>query len=98
MKDRAARVRRKADSVRAYLLLNMQAAQIMKIEAPEFTLAIRKNPPAVVVVGDVPDEYLVKPEAPPPYPDKKRIAADLKDGKELAFARLEQGERLEIRT
>jgi hypothetical protein len=99
MKDRAARVRRKADSVRAYLLTNMQAAKISKIQVPEFTLAIRKNPPSVVIFPDaqVPDEYMVKPEAPPPYPDKKKIGAALKDGVAIDFARLEQGERVDIK-
>lgn len=99
MQDRAKRLRKRADSVRQYLLYNMQVAGIRKIEAPEFTLAIRTNPPAVVIRDgiELPDEFMVQPEPPPPRPDKKRIAEALKAGRSVEGCWLEQGERLEIK-
>jgi hypothetical protein len=100
MKDRALRVQRRADQVRHYLHVMMEAAEITKIEAPEFTLAIKKNPPAVVIAPDakVPDEFIVTPPAPAPYPDKAAIKNALKAGREIEGCRLDQGTRLEIRT
>lgn len=100
MKDRAARIQRKADQVRDYLQSMLEAAQITKIEAPEFTLAIRKNPPALVMAEGVavPDEFMVTPPAPAPYPDKQAIKAALKAGRKIDGCRLDQAQRLEIRT
>lgn len=100
MKERGARVRRKAEQVRAYLLAMMQGSEITKIESPEFTLAVRKNPPALVIADGVtiPDEFMVTPPAPPPYPDKQGIKAALKAGRGIEGCRLEQGVRLEIKS
>ncbi len=103
MKERAAKARRRADSIREYLLANMQAAGITKIEAVEFTLAVRKNPPAVVIddAEQIPDAYMVipPPEPPPePRPDKKAIADALKAGTDVPGTHLERGDRLEIKT
>jgi len=99
MKERGARVRRKSDAVRQYLMSMMQAAQITKIESPEFTLAIKKNPPALFIAPDVvvPAEFMVTPPAPAPYPDKAKLKQALKDGLHIDGVRLEQGERLEIK-
>jgi len=100
MQARARRIRNRAEAVRAYLLFNMQATGIRKIESPHFTLAIRTNPPAVVIRDDaeLPDEFMVQPPPPPPKPDKKKLAAALKAGQHIDGAWLEQGERLETRT
>lgn len=100
MKERAAKIQRKADQVRHYLQSMMEAAQITKIEAPEFTLAIRKNPPALVIVPDavIPDEFMVQPPTPPKHADKAAIKLALKAGKTVDGCRLEQGQRLEIKT
>jgi hypothetical protein len=102
MKCRANRMRNRADSVREYLRNNMQGAGITKIEAIEFVLALKKNPPAVVIDDEaaIPDDYKVTPEpAPPPLPrpDKKLIAKAIKDGFAVPGCHLEQAERLDIR-
>lgn len=100
MKDRAARIRKKSESMRSYLLHNMQACEISKIESPYFTLAVRKNPASVVVFDEaqVPAGYMVQKPAPPPQLDKKAVADDLKAGKDVPGCRLEQGVRLEVKT
>jgi hypothetical protein len=100
MLARADRIAKRADGVRAYLLFQMQAAGISKIECPWFTLAVRKNPPGVAVDDEtaIPAEYIVQPPPPAPRPDKDAIKRALKDGQDVPGCRLTQGERLEIRT
>lgn len=85
MAERAKKLRRKADSIRAYLLNQMRFAELTKIQAPEFTVAIRKNPAAVQIGPNaaIPHQFMVTPEPPPPptpRPDKKKIADALKSG------------------
>jgi hypothetical protein len=101
MKGRANRMRNRADSIREYLRSNMQGAGITKIEAVEFVLALKKNPPAVVIDDEtaIPEDYKVTPEPIPPVarPDKKLIAKAIKDGFTVPGCHLEQAERLDIR-
>jgi hypothetical protein len=89
-----------AAGLRQYLLDNMQRAGIERIECPMFQISIRNNPPSVDVFDPInlPAEYMVLPEPKPlvAAPDKKRLAADLKAGKEITGARLVQGVRLSI--
>jgi hypothetical protein len=88
MKLRALRRRRRAESIRAYVLLSLQAAGVTRVECPEFTIAVRKNPEAVEIADQktVPAEFMVTPPAPPAYPDKKKIADSLKAYRELLQA------------
>jgi tRNA U34 2-thiouridine synthase MnmA/TrmU len=99
MAERAKRMRQKAAGVRAYLLNQMRGAGITKIQAPEFTVSIRKNPAAVQIAPDaaIPQEYMVVPEPPPPRPDKRKLAEALKAGAVIDGCHLEQTERLDIR-
>jgi hypothetical protein len=99
MAERAKRLRRKSESIRAYLLNQMRGAGISKIQAPEFTVSIRKNPAAVQIAPDttIPSEYMVVPEPPPPRVDKRKLAEALKNGAVIDGVHLEQTERLDIR-
>lgn len=99
MKERASKVRKRAESIRAYLLHNMQACEISKIESPYFTLAVKKNPPSVVVFDakQIPDSYMRQKPAPPPEPDKTAIKQALQAGADVPGCTLEQGVRLEIK-
>ena len=99
MLDRAARLEKRAESIRNYLLFQMEFAQVSKIECPWFTIAIRKNPPAVIIDDEaaVPDQFKVTPEPPAPRPDKALIRDALKAGEDVPGARLVQSERLEIK-
>jgi hypothetical protein len=83
MKARAERMRVRAESIREYLKVNMQGAGISKIEATEFVLSLKKNPPKVIVTDEtkIPEAFKAKPAPPPPpvaTPDKKKIADALK--------------------
>lgn len=79
---------------------NLQDAMIAtgktKFKTSLFSFGIQKNPPFVVIDDDqiIPIDYLVVQD---PKPDKKRMLAELKAGKELPFARLKQTESLRIR-
>ena len=75
----------------------MQTARRDKVTTALFSMALRKNPPAVVIdrEQDLPPQYLLQPQAPP-MPDKKAIAAALKSGTPVPGAHAEQRVRLEI--
>jgi hypothetical protein len=89
----------KAQGLRHYLLANMQATGISKIEAPLFKISLQNNAPSVDVyeLGLIPSEYMRQPDTPPPVPDKKAIAAALKAGIEVQGAKLVESQRLVIR-
>lgn len=99
MKDRAGVLRRRAESLKEYLLFNMQSSGITKIDSPYFTLSVRTNPPSVVIdnEAEIPEEYKVQPPPPPPRIDKQAIARDIKAGKEVPGCHTEQRQRLEVK-
>ena len=99
MQSRAERRRRRAESIRNYMLFQLQQAGVTKVECPEFTISVRKNPEAVEIDDpeQVPAEYMVTPEPPPPRPDKKAIKDALKAGTPVRGCWLRTGERLEIK-
>jgi hypothetical protein len=99
MAKRRKAIEARAERVRDYILSSMRLAGISKIECPYFKLAIRSNPPSVVIddAGAVPCDLYVYPEAPPPYPDKKAIKAAIESGQEVRGAHLEHSQRLEIK-
>lgn len=94
-KERAA----KAVGMRQYVKAQMDAAGITKIECPLFKLSIVNNPTSVDVFepGLIPAEYMRIPAPLPPAPDKKAIAAALKDGKDVQGAKLTNSTRLAIK-
>ena len=99
MLDRASRLEKRAESIRQYLLVNMQAAGITKIECPWFVITLKKNPPAVNVYDEtaVPNEFRVTPDPPPPRIDKSAIAKALKAGQDVLGCAFIQSERIEIK-
>jgi hypothetical protein len=102
MNARAQALEKRAERVREYLLQNMLMAGVQKIECPYFKLAVKENPPKVVVDDEkqIPMAYMTDPAPPPPppsKPDKKLIAQALKDGNDVPGCRLERGKRLEIK-
>jgi hypothetical protein len=76
----------------------MHTAGRDKVTTALFSMALRKNPPAVVIdrEQDLPPQYLQQQQPPPPVPDKKAIAAALKSGTPVPGAHTEQRLRLEI--
>lgn len=102
MAVRAKRLRSRTEYLRGYLLTNMQAAGIQKLDSPELVVQVKKNPAAVVVFDEasVPAEFMVQPPPPPrppARPDKNKIKDALKCGQDVPGCRLEQGVRLEVK-
>lgn len=97
--ERAVRIQRRADSIKAYLAFHMQALQRKKIDAIDITLRLRANPPAVVITDEhaIPAQYWVEPEPPPKRLDKKAIKTAIDAGERVDGAFVEAGERLEIK-
>ncbi len=98
LEARHAALERAAERGRALILDVMKMAQREKVTTALFALAIRKNPPQVVIdrVNEVPPTYFTYHEPPPPTPDKKAIAAALKAGMQVPGVHSEQRVRLEI--
>lgn len=100
MADRRKAMENRAERIREYLKSNMEIAGISEISCPHFKLAIRKNPPSVVIDSEsqIPEEYMVQAPPPPPAPDKKLIAKAIKDGFEVSGCHLDASKtRLEIK-
>lgn len=79
-------IENKSRSLKEYLLRNMLATGITKIECPEFSVTLRKPTQIVDVFSDLDQKYLN--EKTTVTPDKRLIAADLKAGIEVPGARL----------
>lgn len=97
--ERAARMRKRGDWLRQYLFANLKASGMTKVESPEFTVSIRKNPAAVQIADGIilPAKFMVQPEPPPPRPDKRALLDALKAGEQIEGCQIVQGERLDIR-
>lgn len=98
LEQRHASLQRAAERGRRMILDLMQAAQRERASTALFSLAVRKNPPHVVIddPSALPGAYLYRPPPPPPMPDKKAIAAALKAGEQVPGAHSEQSMRLDI--
>lgn len=98
MAARRKAIENRVQRIKQYLLMNMRACGISKIESPYLSVSIRKNPVSVVIDNSdaIPPEYMRQPEPPPPSPDKKAIAEAIKSGKEIPGAHTEQSERVHI--
>jgi len=99
MQARAKSARSHAGRVRDYLLRNMEVAKISKIDSPYFQVAIRRNPPSVIIDEDAdipPDLCRVIPVRV--EPDKAKIKAAIKAGEAVDGCRIEPGSnRIEIK-
>lgn len=99
MASRRKAIENRARNIKAYLQTQMERTGISKIECPYFKIAVRDNPPAVVIDVDasIPDRFMRQPDPPPPAPDKKAIADALKQGEEVPGCHLERSRRIEIK-
>lgn len=89
---------KRIERIKEWLLVNMQACDISKIECPAFTISLRQNPPKVIIddEGLIPNEFMVTPPQPAPSPDKKALASAIKLG-EVSGCHVERGWRIEIK-
>ena len=99
LQARHAALERATERGRRLILELMQTARRERATTALFSLAIKKNPPFVVIDQEaaLPPAYLNHYEAPLPTPNKKAIADALKAGISVPGAHSEQSVRLEIR-
>jgi hypothetical protein len=91
-------IENRIDHLKQYALIQLKGAGISKVEHPMLRMAIRANPPKVVIdfEDSIPAEYMRQPEPPPPKPDKNAIKEAIQAGKDVPGAHLERGEQLRI--
>ena len=79
MKGRLSRLEARASSKRQVAVENMEAADLRKLQEPDFTASVRIGPPSVTIVSEdeLPIDYLM-PQ--PPKPDKRAILEALSGG------------------
>lgn len=77
--------------LRDYLLYNMEAAGIKKIDCPLFTVTLRQGVESVEIIdqSQIPNEYVTVEVME--KPDKAAIKAAIKSGKEVTGAILKRG-------
>lgn len=81
------------------LLDAMVYSGVQKVEHPQFTVSVQKNPPSVDVFDEnqIPAEYMTDPKPPAPKPNKTLIKKAIQDGFDVPGAKLVQGVGLRIR-
>jgi hypothetical protein len=99
MAERRKALEARADWLRSYLLANLIAAGISKVESPWFSLTVRQNPPSVALddVSLIPTDYWRAVLPPPPAIDKVAIKAAIEAGHDVPGARVVRGQRLDIK-
>jgi hypothetical protein len=92
------RVQKRAESLKQFLLWQMQTLNIERIDATDIVIRRQANPPSVYIADEnaIPAEYWRQPPAPPPQLDKLLIKAALQNGEDVPGAFIESGEHLRI--
>lgn len=96
---RAKVAKNRIEAIKKRLLDAMVVTGTQKIEHPQFTIRVAKNPPSVDVFDErqIPADYMTQPKPPAPRPDKRRIKEAIEAGTDVPGAKLEQGVSLRIR-
>lgn len=97
MQERRKAYERRAERINDYLLENMKRTGITKIESPYFTVSRKNNPPSVVIddEGELDGKWWKHKTIA--SIDKSSIKLALQSGELVPGARLESGERIEIK-
>lgn len=101
MAARAVKFEKRAESLKEYLRINMKRTGITEINSPEFNVKLHIDRDSKVEILDekqIPAAYMRTPVPTPPVaaPDKTAIAKAIKEGKEVAGAKLVKSDRLTI--
>lgn len=96
---RARILAKRREALKQRLLDAMVYAGVHKVEHPQFTVSVQKNPPSVDVFDErqIPKDYMTDPKPPEPKPNKTLIKKALQDGFDVPGAKLAQGFRLAVR-
>ena len=90
---------KKVKNVREWLLKNLVACSISKMDLTAFSVSVRNNPERLIVDNEalIARELFKVPEPSAPRPDNAVIKALLKAGQPVPGAHLERSQRLEIK-
>ena len=90
LKSRLNRLKFRAETREKAIFTAMQVGEIQKVELPEATISLRRVPPGLDVTDEklIPKEYWIPQE---PKLDRKKLKDDLKAGKSVAGAVLDNG-------
>ncbi|NLZ11100.1 MAG: siphovirus Gp157 family protein [Alcaligenaceae bacterium] len=96
---RARTMAKRSETLKQRLLDAMVYAGVQKVEHPQFTISVQKNPQSVEVFDErqIPVDYMTEPKPPEPKPNKTLIKKALQDGFDVPGAKLCQGFRLSIK-
>lgn len=96
---RARIIANRREALKKRLLDAMVYSGIQKVEHPQFTISVQKNPPNVDVFDErqIPADYMTAPKPPEPKPNKTLIKKAIQDGFDVPGAKLVQGVALRIR-
>lgn len=96
---RARVIANRREALKKRLLDAMVYSGVQKVEHPQFTVSVQKNPPSVDVFDEdqIPTEYMTDPKPPAPKPNKTLIKKAIQDGFDVPGAKLVQGVALRIR-
>jgi len=89
MVDRAKAIENRSNSLKEYLLTNMQALGISDISCPQYQITLRKPQKVVNVTGELDERYNVRKMTV--SPDKVAIKKALKSGEDVKGAELVDG-------
>ena len=98
MARRRKSIERRTDSLKGYLLTNLQLAGISKVESPYFVLYVRNNQESVVIdaEGQIPDEFMR--EIPATYqPDRRAIKQAIQAGETVPGCHLTRSQSIIIK-
>ncbi len=99
MVKRRKAIENKVSRLTDYLLHNLQACGISKIDSPYLSIAVRKNPESLIVdfEGSIPDGFYIQPPTPPKVLDKRLLKEAIKNGAQYEGVHLESKFRLDIK-
>lgn len=89
----------RVQSIKDWLMMNMQAAEITKISSAYFTIALQNNPVSVVIENEalISDRYKTLPAPPVPQISKTLIKDAIERGEIVIGAHLEKKQRVVIK-
>lgn len=96
---RAKQASNRVAAIKKRLLDAMIYTGTQKVEHPQFTISVAKNPASVDVFDErqIPADYMTEPKPPEPKPNKTLIKKAIQDGFDVPGAKLVNGVSLRIR-
>lgn len=90
LEERETRHSKRVADMRNAIQAAMEIGELASVKTAAATLTIKPNPPSVTITNeaDIPPIFMVQPPLPPARPDKRAIAAALKEKQDVPGAAL----------